>query len=114
LYTTFLQVSRSTKNYQFLMLFLIMTIGIGIYSASAARTINNNLEEQIVYQNGADITLDVRWESTETMAGAASTYATNQAEEDEEEIEEAKEVVYTEPSFEAYTKLEGVKQATRV
>ncbi len=55
LYSTFLQVSRSSKQYQFLMLFLIMTIGMGVFSASAARTINTNLEEQLLYKNGAEV-----------------------------------------------------------
>ncbi|MRH42506.1 FtsX-like permease family protein [Aquibacillus halophilus] len=112
LYSTFLQVSRSAKQYQFLMLFLIMTIGIGVYSASAARTINNNLVEQIRYQNGADITLDVRWETNEATTSA---YAPDTPSGEEEDTDtNSKEVVYTEPPFEPILELEDVENATRV
>src|SRR5690606_40204859 len=38
LYSTFLQVSRSSRQYQFLMLFLVMTIGIGVFSRSEEHT----------------------------------------------------------------------------
>ncbi|SHM97735.1 ABC transporter permease [Gracilibacillus kekensis] len=116
LYTTFLQVSRSTKQYQFLMLFLIMTIGVGMYSASAARTINNNLEEQILYKNGADIQLEVEWESNEILAGnqAIAENATTEEDIDVTEEVETKEIVYSEPPFEPYTQLTGVEHATRV
>ncbi|WP_058306653.1 ABC transporter permease [Gracilibacillus massiliensis] len=116
LYSTFLQVSRSTKQYQFLMVFLIMTIGVGLYSASAARTINNNLEEQILYQNGADLQLEIRWESNEIIAGNQSVPANVTIEEEEEVTEEVdtKEIVYSEPPFEPYTQLNGVEHATKV
>ncbi|GAE92029.1 hypothetical protein JCM21714_1006 [Gracilibacillus boraciitolerans JCM 21714] len=115
LYSSFLQVSRSAKQYQFLMLFLIMTIGIGMYSTSAARTINHNLEEQILYQNGADITLDVRWKSNQIMSGSqAMVNESMQEAEETAETEDFKETIYTEPPFEPFAQVEGVEQATKV
>ncbi|MBU9712555.1 ABC transporter permease [Evansella tamaricis] len=120
LYSTFLQVGRSAKQYQFFMLFLIMTIGIGVYSASSARTINTNMEEQILYQNGADIAIEIRWESTETVT-TASAYDTGSASEeleagtDEDSLNgERPEVSYIEPPFEPFLDLNGVEQATKV
>ncbi|WP_407269905.1 ABC transporter permease [Radiobacillus sp. PE A8.2] len=113
LYTTFVQVSRSAKQYQFLMLFLVMTIGIGVYSASAARTINTNLEEQIRYNNGADITVDVRWASSE-IATSPSVGNEPSNTEDGTEVEQGKSIVYTEPPFDPFLQLDGVEHATRV
>src|SRR5699024_1523441 len=111
LYSTFLQVSRSTKQYKFLMLFLVMTIGMGGFSASAARTINTNLEEQLLYKNGAEISLDVRWDSTHL---ATSTYqAATEAESDNFDTE-TEPVVYTEPPFEPIANLSQVENATKV
>ncbi len=118
LYSTFLQVSRSAKQYQFLMLFLIMTIGIGVFSASAARTINNNLEEQLRYENGAELTVDVRWESNKPSsppAGIPPASSSSSTEDTQEAVTTVfKEVVYTEPPFEPFTKLDSVENATKV
>lgn len=111
IYTTLLQVSRSSKQYKFLMLFLIMTISIGVYSASTARTINNNLEEQIRYENGADISLDVRWESNQIVSAPSSIE--NVEEEDVDEIID-KTVSYTEPAFEPFLNLPYVEHVTKV
>src|SRR5690606_1781163 len=61
LYATLIQVGRSGTQYQLVMLFLILTIATGLYSASAARTINDNTEQKIRYNNGADIVLKSHW-----------------------------------------------------
>ena len=53
-YSAFIQVSRGGNDYRFLMLFLVMTIAVGIYSSSSARIINNNVEETVLYRYGAD------------------------------------------------------------
>src|SRR5690606_16448234 len=108
LYSTFLQVSRSARQYQFLMLFLIMTIGIGVFSASAARTINSNLEEQIYYEYGADVKVSVRWKST----APPSMYAGGEPGQQNNAISER--VVYTEPSFEPFTQIPEVEQTAKV
>ncbi|HLU23292.1 MAG TPA: ABC transporter permease [Bacillaceae bacterium] len=119
LYSTFLQVSRSSRQYQFLMLFLVMTIGIGVFSASAARTINNNLEEQIYYRHGADIKVSVRWESTQT--NPSSYYpVTGPGGSGSGDVEQqspdftVNEVVFTEPDFTPFTEIPEVEQTAKV
>src|SRR5690625_3070850 len=109
LYSTFLQVSRSTKQYKFLMLFLVMTIGMGVFSASAARTINTNLEEQLLYQNGAEVSMRVRWESSQlpTMASPTQIQTDNLGTSTEP-------VIYSEPPFDPIVNLSQVEQATKV
>ncbi|WP_456275278.1 ABC transporter permease [Bacillus sp. AK128] len=113
-YTTLLQVSRSSRQYQFLMLFLVMTIAVGVFSASAARTINSNLEEQLYYENGADITLKIRWESEEStyVSAAVPTQAEESSSETDGEIQTA--VSYAEPPFESVNNLPGIEQAAKV
>lgn len=117
LYSTFLQVSRSTKQYQFLMLFLVMTIGMGVFSASAARTINTNMEEQILYKNGAEVRMNLRWESTRPMSmmtPGPSGGGGAPAEEQATEGEEAEPVVYTEPPFDPIVNLKQIETAAKV
>ena len=114
LYSTFLQVSRSFKQYQFLMLFLVMTIGIGMFSASAARTINNNLEEQIRYENGADVRMEVRWDSNKPTAMPVNSAPTTENSNNGKTEEAPEEVVYSEPKFKPFTDLKGVQHATKV
>ena len=115
LYSTFLQVSRSSKQYQFLMLFLIMTIGMGVFSASAARTINTNLEEQLLYKNGAEVRMQLRWDSNRP-----ATAPSGPGEAPEPEASETSgdivvnEVVYTEPPFSPITDLKQVETAAKV
>jgi putative ABC transport system permease protein len=117
LYSTLIQVSRSSRQYQFFMLFLVMTIAVGVFSASAARTININLEEQLYYRNGADITLKVKWESQESTSTYASAPTIQDGQQDSEKSSgnaPLSAVSYTEPSFEPLTQLSGVEQATKV
>lgn len=108
LYSTLIQVGRAARQYQFLMIFLIMTIAIGIYSASAARTINTNLEEQLRYMNGSDVVLQTRWESN-----APSIHL---AQEGEETLTEAvaEKIFYAEPPFNHFNQLPGVEHVTKV
>ncbi|MEX2415161.1 MAG: FtsX-like permease family protein [Paenibacillaceae bacterium] len=63
LYSTLIQVGRSSTQYQFLMVFLVMTLATGFFSASAARTMNQNNHDKILYQNGADIVLKTFWQN---------------------------------------------------
>lgn len=60
-YAAFIQVSRSDGSEQFLMLFLILAVAVGIFSANAARTLNQNIEDRISYDTGADVILNVEW-----------------------------------------------------
>ncbi len=67
LYTSFVHITRNRKQQGFIMVFLIMTIAIGVFNASAARTINNNDEQNLYYTTGADVVIQERWESNATL-----------------------------------------------
>ncbi|MFK7695045.1 FtsX-like permease family protein [Paenibacillus sp. HJGM_3] len=108
LYSTLLQVGRSGAQYSFVMMFLILTIATGLYSASAARTIGQNAEEKIRYRNGADIVLQQAWISEEAAGGGSAGALAGAS------AGGMKRMRYVEPSFERFTELPGVRQAARV
>ncbi|MBO9604508.1 MAG: FtsX-like permease family protein, partial [Paenibacillaceae bacterium] len=62
LYLTLTQMSRSAGSYYPLMLLLVLTLGLGVYNASAARTIDLNSVERVKYQYGTDVIMQPVWE----------------------------------------------------
>src|SRR5699024_4838860 len=113
LYSTFLQVSRSTTQYKFLMIFLTITIGMGVFSASAARTINENLEEQLLYEHGADMRLKLRWQGNAPQTMNPNNPNHQQAISDLPDPEH-ESIAYTEPPFDPYEHLSHLEEATKV
>lgn len=95
LYATFIQVSRNGNENRFLIMFLILTMAIGIYSSNSAGIINNNAEEIAQYKIGADIVVKPNWQLdsvitytaedgstiTGTMADAPAKYRTFSSDE---------------------------------
>lgn len=106
-YATLIQVGRSSNQYQFLMIFLIMTISTGVFSASAARTININSEDRIRYSNGADVVLNVNWvsDAPPPVFGSGAPQAAP--------VTNSK-INYLEPPFDPFQKLPGVDYAAKV
>ncbi|BBI34636.1 ABC transporter permease [Cohnella abietis] len=60
-YLTLTQLSRSSKSYYPLMILLILTLGLGVYNSSAARTIGLNSEERTMYKYGSDVIVKTVW-----------------------------------------------------
>lgn len=114
MYITLIQVGRQFKGYHFLVVFMIMTLSTGIFSATAARTINRNEEEKIRYGVGGDMVLESVWENDAPRGGGPSIGAEKEAESEKEEDFTFKRTNYLEPSFIPYTQLEGVALATKV
>ena len=98
LYVSYLRVLRTRAQQSFIMVFLIMTIALGVFNADAARTINSGEENNIRYAVGADLVLQEEWQ--------------NNAEAVQEDP--SLELVYTEPDFGRYQMLEGAESVTRV
>ena len=100
----FLQTIRSNSNQGGIALFLMVTIAFGIFNTTMARTVNQNKEEQLLYENGADIILQEEWSSNKDIAGRVKTG---------QDID--LRVTYTEPDYDKYSKLEdSVERMTRV
>ncbi|TLS49493.1 FtsX-like permease family protein [Paenibacillus antri] len=110
LFSILLDIGRGGARYHYLMIFLVLTVGIGMYSASAARTMNQNLEDSIRYAIGADLRLTTRWENNApppTMGGAPVPQAAS--------ADEAPPIVqYIEPPFAPYESLPGVESVAKV
>lgn len=107
MYASLIQVGRATREYQVLMLFLILTMATGLFSANAARTINSNGEERIRYAIGTDVSLMPVWESDQPVTSPLPGL-TQQTQVDTSDVQ------YEEPPFEPYTKLAGVEHAAKV
>lgn len=130
IYLTLTQLSRSSKAYYPLMLLLILTLGLGVYNASAARTIDLNSEEQVKYQYGADVTLQTVWEGFVEVEPSAppDSGGENGGEggdggnggsgggggQQPPQNEPPPQIFYREPPFQVFNELDGVEHATRV
>jgi len=99
MYASFLHVLRTRTSQSFIMVFLIMTIALGVFNAQAARTINQNAEDNLYYTVGADVVLQERWQSSETGGDEPGSSAA---------------VTFYEPDFGRYQELEGAEGITRV
>ncbi len=93
---------------RFLMMFLILTVGLGLFSANTARAINTNMDERVSYQYGADMVLKEFWQTNALLSPPSPV------ETDEEEEAETAVMQYEEPNFDRFLKLPGVKSATKV
>jgi putative ABC transport system permease protein len=79
LYLTLTQLSRSSKGYYPLMILLILTLGLGVYNASAARTIDLNSTERTLYKFGTDVTIKTVWEGrTEVIENGSGSGGSGQ------------------------------------
>lgn len=103
LFASFLQVIRTKGSQGFIMVFLIFTVALGMFNATAARTIGDNAERNTRYTIGADIVLKEAWADNSQATGGGPEGAGETAEKR-----------YVEPEFEGYRALAGVSSATRV
>lgn len=60
-YASFVENAKNGRKQQFIMLFLIITISLGMYHATVARTILDNAYRNEEYMNGADIMVQEVW-----------------------------------------------------
>lgn len=90
-YTACLRVIRTRNQQSFIMLFMILTISLGIFNAASARTINSNGESRLYYMNGADMVIQEVWQATN---------------------DEGTE--FQEPGYDKYDLVEGVTGRTKV
>ncbi|TVY09548.1 ABC transporter permease [Paenibacillus cremeus] len=143
-YLTLTQLSRSSTAYYPLMLLLILTLGLGVYNASAARTIDLNSTDRILYAYGTDVVLKADWEAVSdelpqapdqndkqggagqggSGQGSGSGSGTGQGQGQGQGgagqpgagsgVEPPPKMRYIEPPFAVFRELEGVEHAARV
>jgi putative ABC transport system permease protein len=117
IYAAFTRVGRSFRHEQFLMIFLVMSLGLGVYGAVTARTVNLNAEEQVRYAVGADVVLQPKWENraaaSVSAAGSPSGVTAGGASTLSAAVVSAAPQ-WVEPPFFAWQQLAGVERATKV
>lgn len=97
-FASFLQILRTKGKQSFMMVFLMLTVSLGIFNATVARTILSNSESNIRYQTGTDLVLQEPWEDNSMFVSEDPDL----------------ELTYTEPDFSVYEGMKGVKHATKV
>lgn len=110
-YASFQKVIKGSDNQGFIILFIILTVSLGIFNATLARTINGNEENRIVYSIGADLVLQEKWVSNKDDI---QSYITTLKAMGQAVDESSLDVFYIEPDFKRYTELPGVQKATKV
>lgn len=95
-YVSFVEGIRGGKRQEFIMLFMVLTVALGIHNTTVARTIVANAEHNASYVNGADVVLREIW---------ADNAYTKTADEPLE---------YIEPDYGKYTIIEGIDKTTKV
>jgi len=138
-YLTLTQLSRSSKGYYPLMILLILTLGLGVYNASAARTIDLNSTERTLYKYGTDVVIKTVWEGQTEIIDNGKQGGNNGGNGGGQGGNGGGQggsgggqgggsgggngggggktptrVIYTEPPFEIFRNLEGVESAARV
>lgn len=98
-YASFLENLKNGRKQQFIMLFLILTISLGIYHATVARTILQNARNNTEYLDGADVVMKEVWKSNLMLK--------------DDEIESFT-VKYYEPDASKYAALDCIEKYTKV
>ena len=73
-YASFLELNRNYGSRIFISVFLIMTIACGIFNADMARTINQNTEDRINYNVGADVVFREKWKLVTVDSDSGSSW----------------------------------------
>ena len=106
---TFRRLSRSSGQYVSLLVLLILTVAMGIYNGSAARTLLVNFEDRVRYMNGAELVIREAWEPPEETQAAAMAGAVQPTSYDQ-----PRPTASAEPPFLKRLEIEGVVAAARV
>lgn len=121
LYASMLSVSRSRGREQFIILFLILTISLAMFNATAARTLNTFMEDRVNYQVGTDLIVkpvlpanDLYFEVIEDEE--TGEFTMNQI--TSADIKNVPEYIHTREykdiPFQPFQELKGVESATKV
>ena len=98
-YASFMENVKNGRKQQFIMLFMILTISLGMYHAVVARTILQNAKDNAEYLEPVDIVLKEVW----NKVPSSSDNPTNEA-----------EAAYMEPDYSKFASMPGVDSYTKV
>jgi putative ABC transport system permease protein len=106
-----LSAARSRPRSRYIMLFIIVTISAGLYSAAAARTINQNYADRALYDIGADLVIQENWPYVDPNPQYVADGRPNAGAYIIPPIEV---VTYSEPPYEIFSEPAGVALTTKV
>lgn len=99
-YASLMETIKNGRKQQFIMLFMILTISLGMFHATVARTILQNARENVDYLDGADLIVQEVWNDNSAFTSSSSGQKV--------------EFQYSEPDYSKYAALSGAKSYTRV
>lgn len=94
-YISFMENAKNGRKMQLIMLFLIMTVSLGMFHATVARTILENAVENTEYLDGTDVIIKENWVMLQDENGAPTG-------------------VYLEPDTSKYLSMDFAKSHTKV
>ncbi|MBQ9120451.1 MAG: ABC transporter permease [Lachnospiraceae bacterium] len=97
-YASFLEIIRTGSRQYFIMAFLMLTVALGIFNTTVARTILENAEQNLAYTTGADLRIQEVWPSNELQV----------------RMNPGTPLVYTEPDYGKYSLIEDVNAMAKV
>ena len=104
IYAAVVKVSRSGGGEQMIMLFLVFTVAVGIFSAQSARTLNRNNEHRIRYLGISDVMIREVWEDN----------LLTREQIERSGFDQPAYLIYTEPDFDRFLEFEEVTAITRI
>ena len=112
-YVSLINVSRSKSSNQFIMLFLILTVSVGLFDVKAARTINTSVENNLKYSIGADVVIKAHW--TNNYSGSSADAVKAVVDPLTGKVSQYGEMrIWYEPPYSQYSTLKGTQMATKV
>ncbi len=96
-YASFMEIIGNGRKQQFIMLFMILTVSLGMFHATVARTILQNAQANVEYLDAADVIIREVWNTNASSNG-----------------ETAGELRYYEPDYSKYAGLGSARSYTRV
>ena len=108
-YATLHTIKNSGGAESFLMLFIILSLSVGLFSAGAARTINRNVEDRIRNSFGADVITQQYWAELDEHGRPVIQFNAMDGGQSATEV-----ASYVEPSFVEFRLLDGVDGVARV
>lgn len=115
IYSALLQVIRSGGKEDFIILFLIFCLALGIFDSTAAQTLTRNMEERVRYRNGGNLVMELFWNTGKGNKAMEDQYkiARLGADSDMTLVSEGRKKLF-EPPFKSFQELPGITLATKV
>lgn len=98
-YASFMENIKNGRKQQFIMLFMILTVSLGMYHATVARTILQNARDNAEYLEPVDIIIKELWTDNSASASSAGGDV---------------KIQYNEPDYSKYATLPDTKSYTKV